>query len=82
LVAVAHSAPGAAGLGGASGDLRLSKSMFATYADKNRTLQAIGIWFAGTTTITGVVEPEQVRAVYVSDGALQALGVHPTLGRL
>jgi predicted permease len=82
LVAVAHSAPGAAGLGSASGDLRLSESMFATYAEKNRTLQAIGIWFAGTMTVTGVAEPEQVRAIYVSDGALQALQVRPALGRL
>ena len=33
-------------------------------------------------TVTGVAEPEQVRAIYVSDGALQALEVRPTLGRL
>jgi predicted permease len=82
LVAVAHSAPGAAGLGGASGDLRLSESMFATYAAKNRTLQSIGIWAPGTMTVTGVAEPEQVRAIYVSDGALQALEVRPAFGRM
>ncbi len=82
LVAVAHSAPGAAGLGSVSGDLRLSQSMFVTYAEKNRTLQAIGIWAAGTMTVTGVAEPEQVRTIYVSDGALQALEVRPALGRL
>jgi hypothetical protein len=62
LVAVAHSAPGAAGLGSVSGDLLLSESMFATYAEKNRTFQAIGIWVARTMTVTGVAEPEQVRA--------------------
>ncbi len=82
LVAVAHSAPGAAGLAGFSGDLRLSESMFATYAAKNRTLQAIGIWTGGTMTVTGVSEPEQVRAIFVSDGALQALEVRPAFGRL
>jgi hypothetical protein len=68
LVAVAHSAPGAAGLASASGDLRLSESMFATYAEKNRTLLAMGIWAPGTMTVTGVAEPEQVRAIFVSDG--------------
>ncbi|MGA8593683.1 MAG: ABC transporter permease [Bryobacteraceae bacterium] len=82
LVSVAHSAPGAAGLGSVSGDLRLSQSMFATYAKKNRTLQAIGIWAGGTMTVTGVAQPEQVRAIYVSDGAFQALEVRPALGRL
>jgi predicted permease len=82
LVAVAHSAPGAAGLASASGDLRLSESMFATYAEKNRTLLAMGIWAPGTMTVTGVAEPEQVRAIFVSDGALQALEVQPVLGRL
>ncbi|HEY3825617.1 MAG TPA: ABC transporter permease, partial [Bryobacteraceae bacterium] len=56
--------------------------MFATYAAKNRTLQAMGIWTAGTMTVTGVAEPEQVRTIYVSDGALQALEVRPALGRL
>src|SRR5258708_11456585 len=60
LVAVAHSAPGAAGLGSVSGDLRLSQSMFVTYAEKNRTLQAIGIWAGRTVTLTRVAQPEQV----------------------
>ena len=82
LVAVAHSAPGAAGLGSVSGDLRLSQSMFVTYAENNRTLQSIGIWTAGTMTVTGGGQPEQVRAIYVSDGAFQALEVRPALGRL
>ena len=56
--------------------------MFVTYAEENRTLQAIGIWGENTMTVTGVGQPEQVRAVSVSDGALQALAVRPLLGRL
>ncbi len=82
LVAVAHTAPGAAGLSSVSGDLRLSESMFVTYAEQNHTLQAIGIWGENTMTVTRVGEPEQIRAVYVSGGALQALAVRPLLGRL
>src|SRR5437867_2652674 len=81
LVAVWHKAPGAEGLGSVSGDLRLSASMYFTYAEQNRTLQALGVWDTDTANVTGLVEPEQVRAVYVSDGALQALGVPPILGR-
>ncbi len=39
LVAVWHTAPGAPGLSTVSGDLRLSASMFFTYAEHNRTFQ-------------------------------------------
>jgi predicted permease len=81
LVAVWQKAPGAAGLANISGDLRLSASMFTTYSEQNRTLQAMGVWTATTATVTGLAEPEQVRAVLVSEGALEALGVPPVAGR-
>jgi putative ABC transport system permease protein len=81
LVAVWHSAPGATGLASLSGDLLLSPSMFFTYAEQNRTLQAIGVWAVGSVTVTGRAEPEQVRGVAVSSGVLEALGVPPLLGR-
>jgi predicted permease len=81
LVAVWHTAPGAAGLSTVSGDLRLSSSMFFTYAKENRTFQSIGLWAPGATTVTGLAEPEQVRTVFITDGLLQALNVQPALGR-
>jgi len=81
LVAVWHTAPGAPGLSSVSGDLRLSASMYFTYAEQNRTFDRLGIWFPGAATVTGLAEPEEVRTVGVSDGVLQALAVQPTLGR-
>jgi predicted permease len=81
LVSVSHQAPGAEGLGNVSGGLRLSPSMYFTYAEHNRTLQAFGVWSADTANVTGLAEPEQVRTVSISDGALQALNVPPVLGR-
>lgn len=81
LAAVSHNAPGAEGLVNVSGGLRLSASMFVTYSEQNRTLQAMGVWYAGATTVTGLAEPEQVRTVFESAGALQALSVPPMLGR-
>jgi predicted permease len=81
LVAIWHSAPGAQGLLSVSGELRLSESMYVTYAEQNRTFQNFGIWTEDTATVTGVAEPEQVRAIDVSDGASQALNVAPALGR-
>ena len=54
LVAVWHTAPGASGMSNLSGDLRLSASMYFTYAEQNRTFQDIGVWFANSATITGI----------------------------
>ena len=81
LVGVWQTAPGAAGLESFSTGLRLSPSMYFTYAEQNRTFQALGVWIAGTASVTGLAEPEQVRTVFVSDGTLQALSVQPALGR-
>ena len=81
LVGVWHSAPGAEGLTSVSGDLRLSASMFFTYAEQNHTFESIGIWSTYSGAVTGLAEPEQVRAVVVSYGALQALAVQPAHGR-
>ncbi|HTX36358.1 MAG TPA: ABC transporter permease [Bryobacteraceae bacterium] len=81
LVAVWHKAPGAPGLTSVSGGLHLSASMYFTYAGQNRTFQSIGVWNASTANVTGLAEPERVPAVYISDGALQALSVPPAAGR-
>ena len=81
LVAVWNKAPGAAGLAAISGDLHLSASMYFTYAEQNRTLQAIGLWSASTANVTGVAEPEKVPAIYLTNGVLEALNVPPVSGR-
>jgi|HubBroStandDraft_6_1064221.scaffolds.fasta_scaffold01843_6 putative ABC transport system permease protein len=81
LVSLHQIAPGAAGLADFENGLLLSPSMYFTYAEQNRTFQSVGVWNAGTANVTGLGEPEQVRAVYVSDGVLQALGTPPGVGR-
>jgi len=81
LVALHQIAPGAAGLADFENGLLLSPSMYFTYAEQNRTFQALGVWSPGTANITGLAEPEQVRTVEVTDGVLQALGNPPEVGR-
>jgi predicted permease len=81
LVSLRHTAPGAAGMGNLASDLRLSASMYFTYAEHTRTFSHIGVWSAGTATVTGAGDPEEVRSILVSDGVLQALSVQPLLGR-
>jgi predicted permease len=81
LVGVWFSAPGAAGLTNFSEGLRLSPSMYFTFAEQNRSFQSFGVWATGTASVTGIAQPEQVHTALVTDGVLQALDVAPAAGR-
>lgn len=81
LVSVRLIAPGAAGLTNFTDGLRLSPSMYFTYAEQNRTFQSIGVWLRGTANVTGLAQPEQIHIALISDGVLQALDVPPAAGR-
>src|SRR6267154_5549876 len=81
LVSLHQIAPGAPGLADFESGLHLSPSMYFTYAEHNHAFQSLGVWDAGTASVTGPAEPEQVRTVEVSDGVLQALDVPPAVGR-
>jgi predicted permease len=81
IVSVSHVAPGAPGVASVSGGLRLSLSMYVTYAKENRAFDAIGVWAPTSLTVTGLAEPEQVRGVLVTEGTLRALNVPPLAGR-
>src|SRR4029078_1190257 len=43
--------------------------------------QQFGVWSAAGASVTGIAEPEQSRALFVTDGVLDAVGVTPLLGR-
>ncbi|HEX6773147.1 MAG TPA: ABC transporter permease, partial [Acidobacteriaceae bacterium] len=81
LAAVWLHAPGAAGLANFAEGLRLSPSMYLTFAEHNRAFQSIGVWISGTANVTGIAQPEEVHTTYISDGVLQALNVPPRAGR-
>ncbi len=76
LVALSHAAPG---LG--DGLVGLAQSMYFTYLDETRTLQNVGLYGNGGASVTGVGDPEQARALFVTHGVLPALGVQPMSGR-
>ena len=59
-----------------------SPSMYFTYREENRTFQDFGLAATGESSITGLGQPEQVRNLNTTYGALQALGVQPVIGRL
>ena len=81
LVAIWQKAPGAPGLADVSGDLRSSVSLYFAYSENNHSFQSMGIWFPTTLTVTGIAQPEEVRALLICDGTLQTLGVPSVLGR-
>jgi putative ABC transport system permease protein len=78
LVGVWHTA---AGLPGLPGTLGCSPSMYFTYREENRIFQQFGVWSLAGASVTGIAEPEQPRALFVTYGVLDAIGVRPLLGR-
>src|SRR5580704_15212030 len=78
LIGVWHLAPGVSGI---TGNINCSPTMYFTYRDENRTFQDFGLWSNDGVTVTGGGEPEQVAAVDVTYGTLQALRVPPVAGR-
>jgi predicted permease len=81
LVSLNLDAPGAEGLASFESGLGLSGSMYFTFSEHNRTFQSLGIWRPGTSNVTGFAQPEEVHAVNMTDGVLEALGVAPLIGR-
>ena len=63
------------------GERYFSETMYLTYREENRTFASIGLWDETSATLTDRGEPQQVRALRVTDGTLQALGVPPMRGR-
>ena len=75
LVSLRLNAPGAPGLAEFRSELRLSASMYLTFAAHNRTFQSIGVWGPGTASVTGMAQPEEVNTAQISGGVLEALNV-------
>jgi predicted permease len=76
LIGVWHNAPGIQ-----LKDLDMSPSDYFIYREQNKTLQDIGLYTGDSVSVTGIAEPEQVRALRVTDGTLPLLGIPPLIGR-
>jgi putative ABC transport system permease protein len=77
LVVLDHSAPG----------LNLPHTgaapfLYYTYREDGRVFQDVAMWTGDTVSVTGIAEPEEVRAIDVTDGMLAMFGATPALGRL
>jgi putative ABC transport system permease protein len=78
LVGVWHTAPG---FGSFGENLECTPSMYFTYRDENRTFEHFGVWGSSGASVTGTGEPELPRALMVTYGVLDTLGVEPLFGR-
>jgi len=56
--------------------------LYFTYRDEGRVFRDVGMWQGDTVSVTGLAEPEEVRAADVTQGLLPMLGATPALGRL
>ena len=62
-------------------DMALGPGMYAAFKEHSAAFQEFGVWSAGTATVTGLGDPEQIKTVRLTQGVLPALGVRPFLGR-
>jgi putative ABC transport system permease protein len=62
-------------------EILASSTMYLTYRDQNRSFEQFGLWQQASQSLTGNGDPEQLRALLVTEGTLQALGVQPIRGR-
>src|SRR5579864_1044752 len=72
LIAISHAAPGINVT-----ELPGAPSNYFIYRDQNRSFQDIGMMTGDSVSITGVTEPEQVQAMFVTDGMIPVLGIQP-----
>src|SRR5215471_4846636 len=76
LVGVWHHASGI-GLN----DLNMAPSNYFIYREEGRAFDDVGMYRDDSVSVVGVGEPEEVRALDVTDGILPILGVQAYLGR-
>src|SRR5687768_15643273 len=77
----APGAPNAPGTTGGIADMPESASMFVTYSENNTSFESLGVYSPFPLTVTGSDTSEQVRAVGLTHGVMEALRVRPMLGR-
>jgi len=81
LAALWMNAPGAGGLSSFQSGLQLSASMYLTFTRQNRSFQSMGVWQMRTANVTGIAQPDEVNAAFLSDGVLETLRVPAMVGR-
>ncbi|MGA9593770.1 MAG: ABC transporter permease, partial [Candidatus Acidiferrales bacterium] len=61
--------------------LNMCPSMYFIYREQNRSFQEVGMYSEDSVSVTGLAQPEQVRALRTTEGTLPIMGIPPMLGR-
>lgn len=77
LVTVSLAAPGIN-----LADTGMAPSCYFIFREQSTAFEDIGLYTNDSDSVTGTGQPEQVRAMNVTDGTLSILGVTPALGRI
>jgi putative ABC transport system permease protein len=62
-------------------EINLCPSLYFTYREQARSFTDVGAYNGGSVSVTHITKPEQVSAMFASDGVLPLLGIQPALGR-
>ena len=62
-----------------SEDANVDPRTYFTYRDENRVFEDIGCWASGQVSVTGLAEPEQPPAMWVTAGLLPLLRAQPVI---
>ena len=76
LIALWHTAPGVN-----IDELNMAPSLYFTYRDENRVFQDVAMWTDGTSSVTGIAEPEEVPTLFATYRLLPMLSIQPAIGR-
>src|SRR4029079_11478134 len=60
LVSIVHPRPG----GGVAEEFPSAPYLYFTFRDDSRTLEAVGLWRAGSASVTGLERPEQIQSLF------------------
>jgi hypothetical protein len=72
LVALWHTAPGVN-----IKDLNMAPSLYFVYSDESRVFQDVSMWQDGTSSVTGIAEPEEVPVLQATHRLLPILRCSP-----
>ncbi len=76
IIALRHTAPGIN-----LDELNMAPSLYFVYSENSHVFQDVSLWTVGTSTVTGLAEPEEVPMLRVTNRFLPVLETQPALGR-
>jgi putative ABC transport system permease protein len=76
LIAMSHTAPGIK-----IPDVGSAAYLYFIEREQNRTLEGVGLFGWGASTVSGRGEPEAVQHLFVTSDILRIFGIEPQLGR-